>query len=234
MYIEVLTEDSSGKVLLEHLLPKLIGPLNEPHYWRIIDSGGVGRIPPGMRDGDSKKRTLLNKLPAMLRSYGRQENIDAVIVVLDADKKNCVALLAELQSLAEACDAGAKTMFRLAIEETEAWYFGDPDALQAAYPKTRKAAIKRYRQDAQDADYGTWEMLADAVYDGGAAVIRKTGWPLPGQIKHEWANRIGPLMNPDANRSPSFGKLRDGLRRLIAAAADKPPSAIQPGQTPAG
>jgi hypothetical protein len=32
----------------------------------------------------------------------------------------------------------------------------------------------------------------------------------------KWANRIGPLMDPDRNRSPSFGKLRDGLRRLAA------------------
>nr|WP_294504372.1 DUF4276 family protein [uncultured Rhodopila sp.] len=225
MHIEVLTEDSSGKALLEHLLPKLIGPLNEPHYRRIIDSGGVGRIPPGMRDGDPKKRTLLNKLPAMLRSYGRQENIDAVIVVLDADKNDCGALLAELQSLAEACGAGGKTMFRLAIEETEAWYFGDPDALHAAYPKARKAALKRYRQDRV---CRTWEMLADAVHPAGLAALSKPGSPRPGDLKHEWANRIGPLMNPYANRSPSFGKLRDGLRRLIAA------SAIQPGQTPAG
>ncbi len=231
MNIEVLTEDSSGKALLDHLLPKLMGPLNEPHHWRIINSGGVGRIPPGMRDGDPRKRTLLNKLPGMLRSYGRQENIDAVVVVLDADKNNCVTLLVELQSLAVACGAAGKTMFRLAIEETEAWYFGDPDALLAAYPKARKAVLRRYRQDTI---CGTWEMLADAVHPGGLAVVGKPGSPRPGDLKHEWANRIGPLMNPDANRSPSFGKLRDGLRRLVAAAADTPPPAIQPGQTPAG
>jgi hypothetical protein len=231
MHIEVLTEDSSGKVLLEHLLPKLIGPLHKPHYWRIIDFSGVGHIPSGMRDGDPKKRTLLSKLPAMLRSYGCQGNIDAVVVLLDADDRDCVAFLAELRDLAASRGAGGKTMFRLAIEETEAWYFGDPDALHAAYPKAKKTALKRYRRDTV---CGTWEMLAGALHPGGLIALSKPGSPRPGVLKHEWANRIGPLMNPDSNRSPSFGKLREGLRRLIAAAADDQAPAIQTGQTPAG
>nr|WP_294517234.1 hypothetical protein [uncultured Rhodopila sp.] len=178
-----------------------------------------------MRDGGPKNRTLLNKLPAMLRSGGRQKDIDAMVVILDSDSNDCVALLDKLRSVATYEGAGAKTIFRLAIEETEAWCFGDPDALSAAYPAANNAAFKRYRQDTV---CDTCEILADTIHVGGAAAIRRTGWPLPGQIKHEWANRIGPLMNPDANRSPSFGKLRDGLRRLIAAPA------IQPGQTPAG
>jgi hypothetical protein len=184
-----------------------------------------------MRDGDPKTRTLLNKLPAMLRSYGRQKDIDAVVVVLDSDRNDCVAFLDKLQAVAASQGAGAKTMFRLAIEETEAWYFGDPDALQTAYPKVRKAVLKRYRQDTV---CGTWEMLADALHPGGVAALSKPGSRRPGDLKHEWANRIGPLMNPDANRSPSFRKLRDGLRRLITAAVNAPVPAIQPGQTPAG
>ncbi|GHU13280.1 hypothetical protein AGMMS50225_23020 [Betaproteobacteria bacterium] len=67
----------------------------------------------------------------------------------------------------------------------------------------------------QDSACDTWELLADAIYPGGAAAIKRKGWPLPGQIKHEWAERIGPFLDPDRNLSPSFGKLRDGLRRLI-------------------
>jgi hypothetical protein len=42
---------------------------------------------------------------------------------------------------------------------------------------------------------------------------------LPGQIKCEWAEKIGPLLEPERNVSPSFGKLRDGLRRLVVEAA---------------
>ncbi len=226
MHIEILTEDSSGKALLEHLLPKLIGSPNEPHSWRIIAFQGIGQIPKGMHAGDPAKRTLLNKLPAILRSYARTTGIDAVVVVLDADSRDCAAFLAELRELATTSDAVELTLFRLAIEEIEAWYFGDRKALRAAYPKARQRPLNQYRQDSI---CGTWELLADVIHPGGSDAIRRIGWPLPGQIKHEWANRIGPLMNPDANLSPSFGKLRDALRRLIAGGTGNPAPAIQPG-----
>jgi hypothetical protein len=217
MHIEILAEDSSGKALLEHLLPKLIGPFGDPHSWRIINFAGVGHIPPGMRDGDPRKRTLLNKLPAMLRSYARQRNIDAVAVVLDADNRDCIAFLAELRAVADASGASGKTMFRLAIEEIEAWYLGDGKALAEAYPRARVDAIKRYEQDSV---CGTWELLADAIHEGGLRAVQRGGWPLPGQIKHTWADRLGPLMDPDLNMSPSFARFRDGMRRL----AGIPPS----------
>jgi len=231
MHIEVLTEDSSGRVLLERLLPKLIGPHGEPHSWRVTSYRGIGRIPPKLKAGDPARRILLDQLPRVLGGFARTSGIDAVVVVLDADDRDCVALLAELRDLAVSRGADTKTMFRLAIEETEAWYFGDRNALPAAYPKAQKAVLKRYRQDTV---CGTGEMLADAVHPGGLAAVGKPGGARPGDLKHEWANRIGPLMNPDANVSPSFGKLRDGLRRLVAAAADNPSPAMQPGQTPAG
>jgi hypothetical protein len=107
-------------------------------------------------------------------------------------------------------------MFRLAIEEVEAWYLGDRQALQTAYPRAKTDVLNRY---VQDSVCGTWELLADAVHSGGSEAIRKAGWPLPGQIKYEWAEKIGPLLEPDRNVSPSFGKLRDGLCHLIGEAA---------------
>jgi hypothetical protein len=67
----------------------------------------------------------------------------------------------------------------------------------------------------QDSACDTWELLADAIYPGGVAAVKKVGWPLPGQVKHEWAEKIGPLLDPDRNVSPSFCKFRDGIRRLI-------------------
>jgi hypothetical protein len=38
---------------------------------------------------------------------------------------------------------------------------------------------------------------------------------LAGQIKHEWAKKIGPLMDPEKNLSQSFRKFRDGLRKIV-------------------
>lgn len=116
--------------------------------------------------------------------------------------------------MAEKCISGAPAvLFRLAIEEIEAWYLGDLRAVEAAYPQVKKKVLSRYQQDSV---CGTWEMLADAIHPGGSAALEKAGWPLPGQVKHEWASKIGPLMNVETNASPSFNKLRDGLRRLVA------------------
>ncbi len=47
----------------------------------------------------------------------------------------------------------------------------------------------------QDSVCETWELLADAVHTGGSSAIKKAGWPLPGQVKHEWAKKIAPLMD---------------------------------------
>lgn len=216
MHVEVLVEDASGAKLLEAVLPKLLGGQGDPHTWRVHSYKGVGRIPKNLNAGrDPAKRILLDQLPRILRGYGNTPSIDAVVVVLDSDHRNCVDFLAELKRLVTSCDPAPNTLFRLAIEEVEAWYLGDRQALQTVYPRAKKDVLGRYTQDSV---CGTWELLADAVYPGGSAALNKTGWPLPGQIKYEWAERIGPLLEPDRNASPSFGKLRDGLRHLVAEA----------------
>lgn len=217
MHIEILVEDASGEKLLDAVLPKLLGEQGNPHTWRVHSYKGIGRIPKNLKPGtDASKRILLDRLPSALRGYGKTPGIDAVVVVLDSDRRNCVDFLAELKALVAGCHPAPNTMFRLAIEEVEAWYLGDQQALQAAYPRARADVLGRY---VQDSVCDTWELLADAIHPGGSAAIKRAGWPLPGQIKCEWAEKIGPLLEPDRNVSPSFGKLRDGLRRLVAEAA---------------
>lgn len=214
MHIEILVEDSSGAKLLQILLPQFLGEQGDPHTWRMHAYRGIGRLPKGLvTTGDPAKRILLAQLPRLLRGYGNTPGIDAVVVVLDADERNCVGFLNELKSVAEACNPMPNTLFRLAIEEMEAWYLGDQSALLRAYPSAKSDVLSRY---VQDSVCNTWELLADAIYPGGSAAIKKAGWPLPGQIKHDWAEKIGPLMSSEQNESPSFGKLRAGLLRLIS------------------
>lgn len=215
MHIEILVEDSSGEKLLEAVLPRLLGEYGNPHTWKMHSYKGIGRIPKNLKgSSDPSKRILLDRLPKLFQGYGRTPGIDAVVVVLDTDKRDCVDFLAELKTLAAGCTPAPNTLFRLAIEEVEAWYLGDRQALTYAYPRAKPEILNRY---VQDSACGTWELLADAVYPGGSVAIKKAGWPLPGQVKHEWAEKIGPLLEPDRNESPSFGKLRDGLRRLVTA-----------------
>ncbi len=213
MHIEILVEDSAGKRLLDCLLPQILGLQGGPHTWRLHAYKGIGRIQAGLKtSADPAKRILMDQLPKILRGYGKTPGIDAVVVVVDSDHRDCVVFLRELKAVAEGAASVPKTLFRLAIEEIEAWYLGDRLALTRAYPQAKLTALDNY---VQDSVCGTWELLADAIHPGGAAAVKKAGWPLPGQLKHEWAEKIGPLMDIGSNASPSFCKLREGLRRLI-------------------
>lgn len=214
MHVELLIEDASGERLMQLLVPQILGEWGNPHTWRLHAFKGVGRIPKGLKTtGDPAKRILLEQLPKLLGGYARTPGIDAVVIVLDTDGRNCVDLLKELRALLASCNPRPNAMFRLAIEEIEAWYLGDTGAILQAYPRAKRDVLNRY---VQDSVCGTWELLADAIYPGGSAALRKLGWPLPGQVKHEWAETIGPFMSLAENRSPSFGKFRDGLARLAA------------------
>lgn len=154
---------------------------------------------------------LLETLAREFRAHAKTSSVDAVVVVLDTDSQPCADLLRELKNVAFQCGAAGKTMFRLAIEETEAWYLGDRNAALQAYPRAKKTLLNRYKQDSIS---GTWERLADIVYPGGAAALQAPGGPTPGDAKHEWAEQMGPRMDPGRNLSASFGKLRDGIRLL--------------------
>ncbi len=212
MHIEFLVEDSSGKALLDIILPKILGKHGEPHTWRIISYKGIGKIPRNLHSiAEAKSRILLDRLPRLLQGYGKA-GVDAVVIVVDSDRRDCAAFLKELGLLLGQCDPAPRALFRLAIEEIEAWYFGDIAALKSVYPKAKQNVIQSY---VQDGICGTWERLADAVFPGGYAEVKKRGWPLPGELKHEWAKKIGPKLDVENNLSPSFAKLRDGIRRLV-------------------
>ncbi len=213
MHFEVLAEDRSESIALEHVLEKILGPNNAAHSWRVHPYRGIGRIPKDLRSGkDPKKRLLLNRLPGILQGYGRSlgdMGPAAVIVVVDSDARDCRAFKRELLHVLDACNPRPRTLFRIAVEESEAWLLGDRDAVKAAYPGARDSVLDGY---VQDSICGTWELLADAIHPGGSPALGK--WPASGQAKCEWAERIAPRMDVDRNRSRSFRVFRDGVRKL--------------------
>ena len=158
------------------------------------------------------KRQLLAQLPRLLRGYGRSLWKDsALIVVVDLDSRDCVAFRRELLDVLDSCEPRPTALFRIAIEESEAWLLGDRSAVLAAYPRARGAVLDNY---VPDSICGTWEVLADAVHPGGSRALRKAGWHAVGAAKHEWAKRISPHVDIARNRSMSFQTFRRGLQRL--------------------
>lgn len=215
MHFEFLIEDASGKIALESILYKILGSNGQDHTYKIIAYKGVGHIPKDLRgEIDPKRRTLLDRLPKMLRAYGKinQHFSSAVIVVVDLDNKDCMKFKQEMLDILNVCDPKPTTLFRIAIEEGEAWLLGDSSAVKEAYPRAKTLVLNSY---VQDGICGTWEKLADAIYPGGSPKLKKSGWPHIGRAKCEWAKNIAPHIDVDNNQSKSFQVFRDGIRNLL-------------------
>lgn len=215
MHFEILVEDQSGKKMLDEIVPRI---LCEPHTFRVLPYKGIGKIPKGMKPGsDASKRILLDQLPRLLQGHGKTfagygPNFHAAVVfVCDLDRKCLHDFRKELIDLLNACNPKPETRFCLAIEEGEAWLFGDRNAILAAYPTAKTRVCDGY---VQDSICGTWELLADAIHPGGSAVLTAAGWQAAGTAKSEWATRISPHMDVEQNSSLSFQYFRDKLRDL--------------------
>jgi hypothetical protein len=213
MHFEVLVEDLSGAIAIEALLQKIFGSATLSPTYRIHSYKGIGRLPRNLRgQTDPQKRILLDRLPQILQGYGRSlQNSDAVLVVVDLDNRDCIQLKRELVGILERCHPKPNALFRIAIEEIEAWFLGDLVALKKAYPHATNSILNTY---VQDSICGTWEKLADAVYPGGSIKLKAAGYPFIGEIKNEWAKRISPLLDLNHNISKSFQVFCDGVRRL--------------------
>jgi len=204
MHFEILVEDQSGKSALDILVPKIIG---DNHTFVVHSYKGIGRIPKDMKNPrDASKRILMNNLPKLLKGYGRtqagrQNFPEAVILVCDLDDKCLKTFRGELNGILNACHPRPRVRFCVAIEEGEAWFLGDLNAIRAAYPKSKDSVLDSYTNDSI---CGTWELLADAVHPGGSQSLSEKGWQVIGEEKSKWALAITPHMNIASNSSPSF------------------------------
>ena len=197
MKFRVLVEDQSGSIALGHILKKILGENGSVHSWRIHRYRGINH--------------LLKDLPSTLQAFGNSlDDFSAVVVVVDSDDKDCIKFKHDLLNVLSACNPRPKTLFRIAIEEGEAWLLGDRAAVKAAYPNAKDSVLNNY---VQDSICGTWEVLANAVHPGGSQPL-KVGYQVAGKTKSDWAGKIAPHMDVDNNNSGSFRVFRDGVRKL--------------------
>lgn len=215
MHFEILVEDQSGAKALNILVPKIIG---DEHTFNVHLYKGIGRIPKNLNGkADPSKRILLDQLPRLLRGYGNvfanypPNYPAAVILVCDLDNKCLKSFRQELCEILDVCNPKPATRFCIAVEEGEAWFFGDIQAIKAAYPKAKVAVLNSYENDAI---CGTWERLADAVFPGGAQSLSGKGWKAVGAEKSAWSERIAPHMDVANNSSPSFRYFKEKLQGL--------------------
>lgn len=214
MHFEFLVEGQTELTALSILLPKIIGAYGFAHTWKIHKHRGIGRIPDNPEAPPNKHDpTLLHNLPSKLRAYGMAERDDVVVIVLVDldDRASCVDFKNSLAHLLSYCEKQPKVFFRIAIEELEAWFLGDTNAINQAYPSAKQQVLSGYIQDSQ---CGTWEKLADAIYPGGFAALQQFGKRSLQLLEQKriWAKDICPFMDVQHNNSPSFRTFRDCLK----------------------
>jgi hypothetical protein len=213
LHYEILVEDYSGKKMLEILVPKIIAAGDT---FAVNSYKGIGRIPKDLgHSPDAAKRHLLTQLPRLLKGFGRTflgygASYEATLVVVcDLDTRCFRKFRQELGAVLSACNPKPPTRFCLAIEEGEAWMLGDIEAVLCSYPRAKQTILHNY---VNDSICGTWELLAEAVYPGGASELSKKGWSTVGREKSKWAMSIPHFMNVNSNTSPSFNHFCAKLR----------------------
>jgi hypothetical protein len=201
MHIEFLVEEASAEAALSNLAPAILGP----------DVTFVVHPYNGKPD-------LLAKLPGRLRGYRSWLPADwRIAVLLDADEGDCLQLKARMEEIARAAGlitrsaaggAQFQVLNRLAVQELEAWFFGDTAALCAAYPRLSPNLDVRPKYHNPDAIAGgTWEALERE--------LQRAGHAAGGLVKVATARVVSAHMHPESNRSHSFQVFRSGLLDLV-------------------
>ncbi len=218
MHFEVLVEGQVDCTALSFLLPKILGDYSQPHTWTIHKHRGLGEIPKNpCLPPNKNNQTLLHNLPSKLRAYGKEKRDDLVVVVLVDldDRPDCASFKKELVNLLRFCQHKPKCLFRIAIEELEAWFLGDQQAIRQAYPRVKQSVLNTYVQDSQ---CGTWEKLAEAIFPGGLKALVQYGKRSHNifEQKRVWASNICPLLDVQHNQSPSFQAFCSGVKKFAA------------------
>lgn len=191
MHLEILVEEPSAEVALAEIVP------------RIISSETTFKLHP-----HQGKQDLLARLPGKLAGYAKWLPDDyRIVILLDEDRSDCLKLKKNILDMARHAKLPSPLLCRIAVEELEAWFFGDVNALVTAYPGVPQdlGAKKKFRNP-DTIPGGTWEALERVLQDAGH-------FP-SGLAKITAARAIAKHLNVEKNTSRSFQVFRDGLRRI--------------------
>lgn len=142
------------------------------------------------------KRDLEASLPRKLRGW--TEPGARFLVVRDNDQGDCQAIKARPQ---EICDQAGRpdVTIRIACQELEAWYLGEPDGLAAAFGQADLRTIRRKARFRNP----------DAVVNPA----RELQNLVPEFQKISGARRMARELDADRNASRSFQVLIESIRR---------------------
>lgn len=199
MRLDFFLEEQSAEAALRNLVNKILPNTDDVHFHAFRG-----------------KPDLINKLPGRLKAYRTWiANDHKLVILVDRDSDECHQLKKRLEHIAT--DAGLKTFTnspdqfhvinRIVIEELEAWFFGDVEALHKAYPRVPITLGKK-------APYRDPDAIAGGTSERLEKLLKDKGHHPGGLEKIRAARDISRHMDPDRNRSKSFQVFRDALRRI--------------------
>lgn len=190
-HLEILVEELSMESALKNLLPRIIDPVDT---FRIHSHQG--------------KDDLLRRLPTLAKAYRNILQADShqrLAVIVDRDDEDCRLLKQRISEIFRR--ASCPALCRIAVEELEAWFFGDIEALRVPFPKIPPSIGQRARfRDPDGIKGGTWEQLE--------RVLKSAGYYSQRIPKNEVADLVSKHMDVDVNRSRSFNQFVAGIRQL--------------------
>lgn len=191
VHIDFLLEEPSAEAALGTILPRILSD-KVSYNFRVFKGKG----------------DLLNKLPERLKTYRRWIPDDwRIFVLIDEDRQNCHELKATLERAADEAGFVTKSRVisgrdfqvvnRLAIEELEAWFFGDVEAMHAAYPKIPINLQSK-------AKYRNPDAILGGTYEALEHLLIQSNYYQERVHKPTVAQNIAQYMEPSRNRSKIF------------------------------
>ncbi len=203
MHIKFFLEEPSAEAALKYILPKILSS-DVICFFHAFEG----------------KDDMLKELPKLMKGHQWIPNDWRIIVLIDEDRKDCHELKTYLEKVAheagfvtkssEALNEEFQVINRIAIEELEAWFFGDVEALHMAYPKiSRNLHTKAKYRNPDAITGGTYEVLD--------RLLRQNNYYRKDERIHKptVAQNIAQYMDPSKNRSKSFQVFVEGLRACI-------------------
>ncbi len=201
MHIKFFLEEPSAEEALRHILPKILSP----HVSCIFHAF-------------EGKDDMLEELPKHLKGHQWITEDWRIFVLIDEDRQNCHELKATLERAAyeagfvtksnAAPNESFQVVNRLAIEELEAWFFGDVEAIHAAYPRIPINLQSK-------AKYRNPDTIRGGTYETLERLLIRKNYYKERLSKVTVARNIAPHMEPSRNRSKSFQVFLDGLKACV-------------------
>lgn len=200
MRIKFFLEEPSAEEALKHLLPKILKDVSyEFHTFQGRDK-------------------MLKDLPERLKGEQWIPDNWRIIVLIYEDRKDCHELKAKLEQTAHeagfvtkssaAPDEDFQVVNRIAVEEIEAWFFGDVEDLHSAYPRIPKNLQSK-------AKYRNPDAIRGGTYEALEHILKRANYYKGNVPKREVAENIAQHMEPSRNRSKSFQVFVEGLKACV-------------------